>query len=152
MVYQRPSTGLLCLLLLCPLLFNSSTIYGQGDLSGSVVVAPAPLAQLNPEFIYRGAVTTHPLHFPDLHGIHPGGDATFLNRVYDWQGVQRVIDHLADDGRSFILTDGFLSTNSNVGTSAFDYGLLKSRAFGLYRLLGARPVMDCRGSRLLAVD
>ena len=127
MVYHQPYAGLLCLLLLCQFTLNSSIVYSQGDLSGSVVVAPTPLARLNPEFIYRGAVTTHPLHFPDLHGIHPGGEAEFLNRVYDWRGVRRVIDHLANDRRSFILTDGFLATNNHIGTTAFDYELLDLR-------------------------
>ena len=96
----------------------------QGDLLGSIVIGPYPMEEFNPEFIYRGAQTTHPLHNWEFYGVSPLDHPHVLDAAQNSSGLRRTINHLTRLRAPFILTEGFLPTNLHFRTEAFDYGLL----------------------------
>ena len=97
---------------------------GQGDLQGAIVIGPYPLEEIHPEFIYRGAQTTHPLHYAEFYGVSPLDQPEVLDEARNAKSLKQVINHLTGRRAPFILTEGFLPTNLHFRTDAFDYGLM----------------------------
>ena len=109
----------------------SPKTFAQGDLRGCCVLTPQPMAQLNPEFVYRGATTTHPLHYPDNYRVWTYGIPELLDLAHSREGLSYTIQTLADQQVPFLLPEGLVITNPEFRTPSFDLGFLNESQFDM---------------------
>ena len=130
--------------LTAPLALLSTEVFAQGDLQGYCVLTPRPMVQLNPEFVYRGATTTHPLHFPEHYGASAYDSPRFLDAAHSRVGLRRTIQSLADQQVPFLLPEGLVTTNPEFRTPSFDLGFLNKSQFdmGSFWTLAQRWAME----------